>query len=121
MGKGLVLPGPERRVAVDLDHSVYPDIEPPSDLGTAEEKADYMERVCAAFDYGVAPEEYTLDLLSTWKDIFDRFPYQGSPAYHALRAFFGWEPTDRLPYFGTPYYLELDRREEREDPCESLV
>jgi hypothetical protein len=108
-------------MAWHLDQSVYPDVEPPSELRTAEEKADYMERVCAAFDFGVAPEEYTLDLLSTWKDVFDRFPYSGSPAYHALRAYFGWQPVDRLPYFGTPYYVQLDRMEERSDPCENRV
>ena len=104
-----------------LDHSVYPDIEPPSDLRTAEDKADYMERICAAFDFGVAPEEYTLDLLSTWKEIFDRFPYKGSPAYHALRAFFGWEAVEREPFFGIPYYVQLDREEDRQDGCEDRV
>jgi len=104
-----------------LDHSVYPDMDPPSELATAEDRADYMERICAAFDFGVAPEADTLELLSTWKEVFDRFPYRGSPAYHALRAYFGWETVERLPYFGTPYYVQLDRREEREDGCEHLV
>ena len=106
---------------LQLDPSVYPDMDPPSGLLTPEQKADYMERICAAFDFGVAPEDYTLDLLSTWKDIFDRFPYEGSPGYHALRAFFGWEAVARLPYFGTPYYVQLDQREDREDSCENMV
>jgi hypothetical protein len=68
----------------------------------------------------------TVDLAAWWAGAADeaarsRFPYRGSPAYHALRAFFGWDPVDRLPFFGTPYYVELDRREEREDGCENRV
>ena len=105
-----------------LDPSVYPDMElPPEELTTPEEKADYMERICAAFDYGVAPEAHTLDLLSTWKDVFDSFPYSGSPAYHALRALFGWEEVPRAPYFGSPVHEYLDRIEEREDGCARRV
>lgn len=108
-------------MATDLDHSVYPDVEHPEELLTPEDRADYMERICAAFDFGVPPEGATLQLLSTWRDVFDRFPYRGSPAYHALRALFGWPQVDRAPYFGTPYYRELDARDERDDGCEDLV
>jgi hypothetical protein len=108
-------------MALNLDHSVYPDIEPPADLVTPEEKADYLQRLCGAFDFGIAPEPYTLGLLSRWKDVFDRFPLKASPAYHALRAFFGWEPVEQLPYLGTPCYLKLDRLEERGDGFEDRV
>ena len=39
-----------------LDHSVYPDMdEPPAVLETDEAKADYVHRICAAWDYGVIP------------------------------------------------------------------
>jgi hypothetical protein len=108
-------------MTLELDGSVYPDREPPSDLQTLEEKADYLARICGAFDNGVGPETYTLKLLSNWKDVFDRFPLKGSPAYHALRSYFGWEPVERLRWFGTPAYIKLDRMEGREDGFEDRV
>ncbi len=103
---------------VELDHTVYPDEEAPSQLVTPEQKADYVHRICSAFDFGIAPEKPTVDLFVRWRDIFDRFPH---PAFHAFRAYFGWEPVERRPYFGEPGYCKLDRGEDREDPCESLV
>ena len=90
-------------------------------LGAITAALERMERVCAALDYGVVPERYTVELLRTWEDIFDCFPDRGSPGYHALRAYFGWESVERSQYFGTPYYKQLDRREDREDGCEHLV
>ena len=108
-----------------IDHSVYPDLaEPPSVLDSAEAKADYLHRVCTAWDFHVLPEPETFDLFSLWKQVFDRFPVLTSPAYHAFRAWFGWNPLpmpSRLPA-PTPAYLHLDRLEEREaDPCEMMM
>ena len=43
---------------VKLDHSVYPDLErpplAPADLATIEDQADYLHRVCAQQDTGLA-------------------------------------------------------------------
>ena len=108
-------------MTVRLDGSVYPDREIPSELLTVEAKADYVQRICGAFDFGVVPEEYTLELLSTWKEVFDAFLLKSSPAYHALRCLFGWEPVERLPYFQKPAYLVLDELEGRRDDYESYV
>jgi hypothetical protein len=105
----------------NLDQSVYPDIEPPAELTRPEEKADYVQRVCGALDFGIVPEAETLELFSSWKDIFDAFPLRALPAYHAFRAYFGWEPVGQLPYLGTPSYVSLDRMEEREDGFEDRV
>ena len=105
----------------NLDHSVYPDVKPPAELITPEEKADYVHRVCGAFDFGIVPEADTIEMFSRWKDVFDAYPLRALPAYHALRAFFGWEPVEQLPYLGTPSYLKLDRMEEREDGFEVRV
>jgi hypothetical protein len=104
-----------------LDASVYPDQEPPEDLTTPEDKADYVHRICSAFDFGIPPEDATIQLLAAWKDIFDRFSLAYSPAYHAFRAHYGWEPVERLPYFGEPIYRRLDAAEEREDAYEDRV
>src|SRR5437773_12256296 len=105
----------------DLDESLYPDIEPPRDLVTQEDKADYLQRICAAFDFGIVPERGTIELLREWREVFDRFPLKASPAYRAFRAFFGWEPVEQLPYLGTPSYVKFDRLEEREDGFEDRV
>lgn len=106
---------------MDLDHSLYPDTAPPSGPLSIEEKADYLDRVCAAFDHGVVPEDETLRELRTWKDVFDRFPVSGSSAYHALRACYGWEAVEQAPFFQQPVYLKFDRLEGRSDSCEDLL
>jgi len=108
-----------------IDHSVYPDVdEPPVALETPEARADYVHRVCAAWDFHIHPEPETFELFSHWRDVFDRFPLPASPAYHAFRAWFGWEPLDVSPNLAgpTPYYVHLDRIEDRPpDPCEQLI
>jgi hypothetical protein len=107
-----------------IDQSVYPDLdEPPAVLETLEAKADYVQRICAAWDYGVLPEPETFTLFARWKEVFDRYPVVASAAYHAFRIWFGWEP---MPYpenvsLPTPRYVHLDRLEEREDPCEGMI
>lgn len=106
---------------MEIDATVYPDAEPPSDLATMAEKADYLHRICGAFDFGVPPDAPTLRLLAGWKAVFDRFPFPHSPAYHALRAWYGWEPVERAAYFGEPGYRKLDAAEGREDGFEGRV
>lgn len=104
-----------------LDGSVYPDKAAPTELLTLAAKADYVQRVCGAFDFGVVPEAYTLDLLESWKEVFDAFPLKSSPAYHALRCLFSWEAVEKLPYLGKPTYVTLDELEGRTDGFESFV
>lgn len=108
-----------------IDGSVYPDLdEPPDALETAEEKADHVHRVCSAWDHGVHPEPEVFRLLARWKDVFDRYPVAASPAYHAFRAWFRWEPVPFPPRIAppTPRYIHLDRLEGRgDDPCEGLI
>jgi hypothetical protein len=108
-----------------LDHSVYPDMdEPPIVLETVEAKADYVHRICAAWDYGVHPEPETFTLFARWKEVFDRFPVLTSPAYHAFRARFQWEPSAFPLNVSGPRlrYRILDELEGRgEDPCEQMI
>ena len=66
---------------MELDYSLYPDREIPTDLTDAE-RAEYVDTPIAS-RFVVA--------LRDWKDIFDRFPILDSPAYHAIRAYFRWE------------------------------
>ena len=105
-----------------LDHSVYPDLEvPPDDLPTLEDKADYVHRICSAFDFGIFPEREDWLRFAQWKEVFDRFPLPHSPACHTFRSHYGWPPAQRAPHGLTPGWKIADRREEREDPCEHLV
>ncbi len=111
--------------ASPIDESVYPDMdEPPAVLETAEARADYVHRICAAWDHGIHPELETFELFARWKGIFESCPVLTSPAYHAFRAWFRWEslpfPANITP--PTPRYLHLDRLEGRpEDPCEQMI
>jgi hypothetical protein len=108
-----------------IDHSVYPDLdELPETLPTPEDKAEYVHRVCGAWDFGVHPEQETFELFSQWRDVFDRFPLYLSPAYHAFRAWFRWPPVDVPDGLTgpTPRYVLLDQQEGRgPDPCEHMV
>lgn len=109
-----------------IDHSVYPDRENDSDLKQSFEsdfdRADYVDRICAAWDFDVRPEPATFELFREWKDIFDNFPILSSPAYHTFRTIFRW---NQLPQVGgtfiTPLYMKLDKLEGRTDPCEGMI
>lgn len=108
-----------------IDHSVYPDLDhPPDVLETDYDKADYVHRVCTAWDHGVPPDHETFELFRGWKEIFDRFPIETSPAYHAMRAWFDWAPVDIPPglHAPAPPWLHMDRLEGRpDDPCENMI
>lgn len=112
-------------MTLHIDHSVYPDLDdPPDDLPDDFAKADYIHRICAAWDFGVMPDAETFKLFAGWKDIFDRFPVDTSIAYHTFRSEFGWEefpwpPGIKAP---TPRWEIMDRMEGRgSDPCEEMV
>jgi hypothetical protein len=100
---------------VYVDASVYPDRDRPPSLETDEEKADYVARICAAWDFGIVPDRETIALLANWRAIFERFPLTDSPAYHALCARFGW-PHGHGRIFKARYEI-ADAREGRTDPC----
>ena len=103
-----------------IDYSVYSDLDrPPNSLDSDEAKADYVHRICSAWDYGVLPTPDTFELFARWRAVFDRFPVSGSPAYHAFRSWFDWPamPGSILQ----ARYERLDRREGRDDPLAPFV
>lgn len=105
---------------MQLDHSVYPDLDsPPEQLAAPADRADYLHRICCQWDYGLVPEPRTFALLRAWKDVFDAFPVRHSAAYHAFRWLFGWEPVEGRVLRAT--YQLYDLREERADPCENWI
>ncbi len=107
---------------MNLDHSVYPDLaEPPLELTTPEDMADYVHRICSAFDFGIFPERDDWTLFADWKDVFDRFPLPDSPGYHTFRSRYRWEPAPHGSHGLIPDWKAQDMREGRHDPCEDMV
>jgi hypothetical protein len=52
-----------------IDHSVYSDPdEAPTELKTPEDRAEYVHRVCGAWDFHIHPDPETFELFSGWKD-----------------------------------------------------
>jgi hypothetical protein len=80
---------------MNLDSSLFPDVaEPPQTLPTDADKADYVARVCGAWDFGLVPTAETFGLFRSWRDVFDRFPISSSPSYTAFRMLYGWPTVD---------------------------
>ena len=96
---------------MNLDYSLYPDVaDPPQALTTDPDKADYIARVCGAWDFGIVPTIETFELLRSWRAIFDRFPITGSPSYTAFRMLYGW-PTIDSGSLQVARYERLDARQ----------
>jgi hypothetical protein len=115
------MPADRTHDGMHIDHSVYPDLErPPDQLHEPGERADYVHRICAAWDFGIVPETETFWLFREWREIFDRYVLPHSPAYHAFRAWFGWPPAEKGTILET-YAERLDRREGRDDPCAGML
>ena len=105
-----------------IDHSVYPDVNPPPfDLLTDEDRADYVQRICAAFDFGIFPEESDWETFAGWQSIFDRYPIADSPGYHAFRHWYRWQPVAHEKRLALPSWKAADMREGRVDLCEEMV
>ncbi|MEA2689084.1 MAG: hypothetical protein QOD51_1691 [Candidatus Eremiobacteraeota bacterium] len=104
-----------------IDHSAYPDTEHGDDFEDDYDRADYVHRICTAWDFGVPPEAYTVELFRGWRDVFDRFPIASSPAFHAFRATFRWPAVPPAPCFSTAQWEILDALEGRDDPCRDSV
>lgn len=104
---------------VVIDYTVYPDLEgPPTTLETDGDRADYVARVCAAWDFGVVPTEETFEGFAGWRSIFDRFPLNHSIAYHTFRALYDWPAVEAQIFFP---HRNQDTYEGRTDPCEGII
>ena len=105
-----------------IDTSVYPDLDDlPTELGTPEAKADYVARICGAWDFGILPETETFRLFQGWRDVFDSFPLYHSAAYAAFRAYFGWPAMPGGSVLAADYEAIDARWEHGEDPCVGLI
>jgi hypothetical protein len=92
-----------------LDGSLYPELDaPPSQLMTVAERADFIGRLCAAWDFGVYPYPETIAEIRQpfWREAVDRCQLLTSHTYHLLRR---WHALPRLPYLGfTPAFVRDD-------------
>ena len=105
-----------------LDTSVYPDLDdPPAHLNEDAERADYVARICGAWDFGLLPTPETFALFAGWRTVFDRYPLAHSPAYAAFRMTYGWPPLP-ISLVEAPWEV-ADRRAGRPwpDSCLDLV
>jgi hypothetical protein len=97
-----------------IDGSLYPDQEPPDKLTTLEEQVDFLVRLCAAWDFGILPDQSVIKEIrkDTWRNAVDQCRLLTSPTYHMLRE---WHELERLPYLGRQLaYI-------RDDPCLELI
>jgi hypothetical protein len=79
---------------VEIDGSLFPDRDPPTDLRTSGDRIDYLHRLCAAWDFGILPDAATIGEIRDpgWRDAVDRCRFLTSPSYHLLREWHGLEP-----------------------------
>jgi len=101
-------------MALQIDSSLYPDVEPPERLDTLGERIDFIARLCSAWDFGLLPDKETVAEIrrAEWREAIDACRLLTSPTYHLLR---GWHKLPPLPYLGSvPAYI-------REDPCLEYV
>lgn len=76
---------------MDLDLSVFPDLdEPPTMFVSDPDRADYVARICGAWDFDIVPTPATFRLFAGWRDVFDRYPLRDSPSFAAFRTIFRW-------------------------------
>ena len=104
-----------------IDRTVYPDVEHGDDFEDDYDRADYLQRICAASDFGVPPDRDTITLFRDWRTVFDRFPVPDSPTFHALRGEFGWPRVPMEPSFYPAAWETLDALEGRDDPVRDRV
>lgn len=82
-----------------LDGALYPDMDPPEELRSLDERVDFLARLCSAWDFGLLPDQATVTEIRRreWREAVDACRLLTSPVYHLLRKWHGLPP---LPYLG---------------------
>jgi hypothetical protein len=91
-----------------IDGTLYPDVDPPSELSSLGDEIDFLARLCAAWDFGVLPDWQTVVEVRRpeWHAAVDACRLLTSPAYHLLRR---WHNLPGLPFLGSvPAYIGED-------------
>lgn len=92
-----------------IDGALYPDTEVPEALASLSEKIDFLARLCSAWDFGLLPDQETVDEIrqEEWRESVDATRLLTSTSYHLLRSWHG------LP---TEQYLGQQLAYIRDDP-----
>jgi len=82
-----------------IDGSLYPDTQVPEQLNSLDERVDFLARLCAAWDFGILPDQGTVIAIKKpeWREAVEACRLLTSPAYHLLRR---WHKLPPLPYLG---------------------
>jgi hypothetical protein len=82
-----------------IDGTLYPDVEPPTELMTLADRVDFLARLCSAWDFGLLPDMETVREIRhpEWRVAVDACQLLTSPVYHLLRE---WHDLPPLPYLG---------------------
>jgi hypothetical protein len=82
-----------------IDGTLYPDVDPPTELCNLADRIDFLARLCSAWDFGLLPREDTIAEVrrDEWREAVELCRLLTSLTYHLLRE---WHGLDRLPYLG---------------------
>ena len=82
-----------------IDGSLYPDCDPPEQLEDVAARADFLARLCGAWDFGILPWPETVEEIRKpdWREAVDACRLQTSASYALLRR---WHALEPLPYLG---------------------
>ena len=98
-----------------IDTALYPELDtPPQQLLTVDDQADFIARMCGAWDFGIYPFPETITEVRKpeWREAVDRCQLHTSHTSYLLREWHGLSP---LAYLGfVPAYI-------RDDPYLSQV
>jgi hypothetical protein len=95
-------------MSFQIDGALYPDQDIPQALATLEDQVDFLARLCAAWDFGLLPDQATITEIRqpAWRQAVDDCQLLTSPTYHLLRE---WHNLPPLPYLGSiPAYIAQD-------------
>lgn len=98
----------------EIDGALYPDVSPPERLETDADRADFITRLCTAWDFGIVPDAETVVevLRPSWRTAIDLGRVLSSASYHFLRRRHG------LP--DLPFLVDVPA-DIREDPSLRFV
>ena len=84
---------------LNIEGALYPDEKPPSALKTIADRVDFLARLCAAWDFGILPDERVVREITgrDWRAAVNACGLLTSPAYHLLREWHGLPP---VPFLG---------------------
>jgi hypothetical protein len=90
-----------------LDGALYPDTNVPDTLDSLPARIDFLARLCAAWDFGLLPNQETVTEIrkEKWTPAVEACRLLTSPAYHLLRR---WHALPPLAFLGQQVALIRD-------------